>query len=45
MDGGKPENYDGRPFKVFEASWGEEKTSYVNGHIPGSIHINTDDFE
>ena len=45
MDGGKPENYDGRTFKVFEASWGEEKTSYVNGHIPGSIHINTDDFE
>ena len=27
MDGKTPENYDGRPFKVFEASWGEEKTS------------------
>ena len=24
---------------------GEEKTSYANGHIPGSIHINTDEFE
>ena len=45
MDTGKAENYDGRKFKVFEASWGDEKTSYVNGHIPGSIHINTDDFE
>ena len=45
MDGKTPENYDGRPFKVFEASWGEEKTSYANGHIPGSIHINTDEFE
>ncbi|MBR1657777.1 MAG: hypothetical protein IJ697_04845 [Synergistaceae bacterium] len=45
MSGGKPETYDGRPFKVFEASWGEEKTSYVNGHIPGTIHINTDEFE
>ena len=45
MDGGKPENYDGRKFKVFEASWGEEKVSYLNGHIPGSVHINTDEFE
>ncbi|MBQ6775995.1 MAG: hypothetical protein IJP53_05995 [Synergistaceae bacterium] len=45
MDGGKPDTYDGRPFKVFEASWGEEKVSYAGGHIPGSIHINTDDFE
>ena len=45
MAGEKPDTYDGRPFKVFEASWGEEKTSYVNGHIPGTIHINTDEFE
>ncbi|MBQ7576766.1 MAG: hypothetical protein IJT21_00705 [Synergistaceae bacterium] len=45
MSGGKVDNYDGRPFKVFEASWGEEKTSYANGHIPGTIHINTDEFE
>ncbi len=45
MSGGKVDNYDGRPFKVFEASWGEEKTSYINGHIPGTIHINTDEFE
>ena len=44
-DGRKLENYDGRPFKVFEASWGEEKTSYASGHIPNSVHINTDDFE
>lgn len=40
LSGGKPETYDGRPFKVFESSWGEEKTSYANGHIPGTIHIN-----
>ena len=45
MDGGKPDNYDGRPFKVFECSWGEEKIAYLNGHIPGSVHINTDEFE
>lgn len=45
MDTGKADNYDGRKFKLFEASCGDEKTSYANGHIPGSIHINTDDFE
>lgn len=45
MDGGKPDNYDGRPFKVFECSWGDESVTYLNGHIPGSTHINTDEFE
>ena len=45
MSGKKVDNYDGRPFIVFEASWGEEKTSYANGHIPGTVHINTDEFE
>lgn len=45
MEGGKVDNYDGRPVKVFEASWGEEKTSYSNGHIPNTVHINTDEFE
>ncbi len=45
LDGGKPDTYDGRPFKVFECCWGDESTSYANGHIPGTIHINTDEFE
>ena len=45
LDGGKPETYDGRPFKVFECSWGDESVSYLNGHIPGTTHINTDEFE
>lgn len=48
LDGKKPETYTGKEFKVFEASWGEEKDSpdYLKlGHIKGAIHINTDEVE
>ena len=32
---------------ILEAGWGslEEAKDYHNGHIPGAIHVNTDDFE
>ncbi|MCC5908854.1 MAG: sulfurtransferase [Clostridiaceae bacterium] len=36
---------NGRPYKIFEVSWGEVSEAYLNGHIPGSVHINTDDVE
>lgn len=48
IDGKKPDTYNGKDFKVFEASWGEEKDSpdYLKvGHIKGSTHINTDEIE
>jgi len=48
VDGKKPETFNGKEFKVFEASWGEEKDSpdYLKaGHIKGSVHINTDEVE
>ena len=48
VDGKKPDTYNGKAFKVFEASWGEEKDSpdYLKvGHIKGSVHINTDEVE
>jgi thiosulfate/3-mercaptopyruvate sulfurtransferase len=33
-------------YLIFHAGWGnEEQSNYSKGHIPGSIHINTDDFE
>lgn len=31
--------------KIFEVSWGEESDDYKKGHIPGAVHMNTDDFE
>ncbi|MGJ7919255.1 rhodanese-like domain-containing protein [Neobacillus sp. LXY-4] len=36
---------EGKPFKIFEASWGEEAKDYKKGHIPGAVHINTDEVE
>lgn len=41
----KPETYNNTKYKLFEVSWGEEANSYKNGHIPGSVHIDTDEIE
>lgn len=46
LDGGIPETFENsKNIKMIEASWGEEKESYAKGHIPTSIHINTDIIE
>ncbi|MFJ5716214.1 rhodanese-like domain-containing protein [Neobacillus sp. NPDC093127] len=37
-------NY-GNPYKIFEVSWGDEAKDYKDGHIPGAVHINTDEVE
>lgn len=43
LDGNKPESFENAStIKIFEASWGEEKDSYEKGHVPTSVHINTD---
>lgn len=43
LDGKAPETFeDATQIKIVEASWGEEDTSYANGHVPTSFHINTD---
>ena len=46
INGNKPESFEkSERILLVEASWGEEKTSYAKGHIPGSFHINTDRIE
>jgi len=43
LDGKKPETFESASnIKIVEASWGEEDSSYANGHIPTAFHINTD---
>ena len=43
IDGKKPESFENaKNIKIVEASWGEEETSYANGHVPTAFHINTD---
>lgn len=38
-------NNNGKSFKIFEVSWGDEAKDYKKGHIPGAVHINTDEVE
>ncbi|MGL5439131.1 MAG: rhodanese-like domain-containing protein [Filifactoraceae bacterium] len=46
LDGKKPETFENaKNIKMVEASWGEETESYLKGHIPTAIHINTDSIE
>jgi len=43
LEGEKPETFENSySIKVVEASWGPEDSSYANGHVPGTVHINTD---
>lgn len=46
VDGKKPETFkDAKTIKIVEASWGEESEAYSKGHVPTSVHINTDTIE
>lgn len=38
-------NNSEKPYKIFEASWGDEAKDYKAGHITGAVHINTDEVE
>lgn len=44
IDGKQPESKD---YKILEASWGpsSEAKDYKAAHIPGAVHINTDEIE
>ena len=46
LDGKKPETFENsKNIKIVEASWGEESGAYSKGHVPTSVHINTDTVE
>ena len=46
IDGNKPETFENaKNIKVLEASWGDENQTYGKGHVPTSVHINTDTIE
>ena len=42
VDGSLPQSSD---YVILEASWGEPSDDYKAAHIPGAVHINTDDVE
>ena len=50
MAGENPPTYSNDDHVIVEASWGQEdedwtEDDYAGGHIPGSYHVNTDEFE
>ena len=46
LDGKKPETFENsKNIKIVEASGGEESEAYSKGHVPTSVHINTDTVE
>lgn len=37
---------DSKNVKIIDVRWGDDKESgYLDGHIPGAVHVNTDSFE
>ncbi|WP_321532849.1 rhodanese-like domain-containing protein [uncultured Desulfuromonas sp.] len=37
-------NFD-KPYVIAEVGWGPAGDAYNNGHVPGAIHVNTDEIE
>jgi thiosulfate/3-mercaptopyruvate sulfurtransferase len=44
IKGNNPDTYPGKAYKIFEVSWGDGK-DYKEGHIPGSVHLDTNEIE
>lgn len=37
---------DGKDIVLLDVNWGNEKESgYLDGHVPGAVHLNTDEYE
>lgn len=35
-----------KDLKILEVSWGKtEESGFLNGHVPGALHVNSDDFD
>lgn len=45
INGNAPNFYDGKGYKIFECSWGKENITFLGSHIPGAVHIDTDEIE
>jgi len=46
ISGGTPATFtSGNGYKIFECSWGATSYAYNTGHIPGSIHFDTNNVE
>ncbi|KNF07579.1 thiosulfate sulfurtransferase YnjE [Gottschalkia purinilytica] len=40
-----PETYPGKGYLIIETSWGRPSKYYTSGHIPGTVHLDTNEIE
>ena len=46
VDGKTPQVLPDNDYQLFDVSWGEvDQSGYLDGHVPGAVHVNTDWFE
>lgn len=45
IDGEQVAHYTGQGYKIFEISWKAPSRQYLAAHIPGAVHIDSDEFE
>lgn len=45
IDGGHPKYFRGGKYQIIEISWGKPTRDYIEHHIPGSIHVDTEEYE
>lgn len=45
IDGKIPEKFWGGRYVIIEVSWGKATKDFLDGHIPGSIHVDSEEYE
>lgn len=45
IEGGNPEHYNGNGYRLFEICWGGPSEDFLKAHIPGTVHIDSEEFE
>lgn len=45
IEGENPDGYAGKDFRIFEISWGKPGKAFLEAHIPGTVHIDSEEFE
>lgn len=43
--GQNPDHYHTKNYQIFECDWGRPGITYLSSHIPGAVHLDTEDFE
>lgn len=45
IEGRSPSFYTGNDYRLLEVSWGKASEAFLQGHIPGSVHVDSEEFE